>query len=93
MSSVVDDPERRRRLSGDLDAILSRALRKEPTARYDSVEALAEDIRLHLDGLPINTRKDDWRYRTGKLVRRNAGVASGGLSLLILAPATSGTFG
>ena len=84
VSSTAADPDKRRRLSGDLDAILSRALRKEPRGRYASVEALAEDIRLHLDGRPIQTRSDDWRYRTGKLVRRNAGVVSGSLLLLIL---------
>ncbi len=84
LSSVVDDPIRRRRLTGDLDAIVSRALRKEPDQRYVSVEALAEDIRLHRNGLPIRARNDDWRYRTGKMVRRNAGVVSGGALLLIL---------
>ena len=84
VSSAVDDRERQRRLSGDLDAILSRALRKEPQGRYATVEALAEDIRLHLAGRPIHTRSDDWRYRTGRLVRRNAGVVSGGVLLLIL---------
>jgi len=84
VSSAVADPDRRKRLSGDLDAILSRALRKEPAGRYASVEALAEDIRMHLEGRPIQTRSDDWRYRTGKLVRRNAGVVSGGVLLLIV---------
>ena len=84
VSSTAADPATRRRLSGDLDAILSRALRKEPRGRYASVEALAEDIRLHLEGRPVHTRSDDWRYRTGKLVRRNAGVVSGALLLLIV---------
>jgi serine/threonine-protein kinase len=83
-SSVVADQERRRRLTGDLDAIVSQALRKEPEARYASVEALAEDIRLHLAGLPIRARRDDWRYRTGKAVRRNAGVVTAGMLLLIV---------
>lgn len=84
ISSVVDDPVRRRKLAGDLDAIVSRALRKEPDQRYASVEALAEDLRLHREGLPIRARNDDWKYRTGKMVRRNAGVVSGGALLLIL---------
>lgn len=75
---------RRRRLSGDLDAIVSRALRKEPERRYDSVAALGDDIRLHLEGLPINTRRDDWAYRTSKALKRNAGVVSAGMLLLIV---------
>lgn len=84
VSSVTPDQSRRRRLAGDLDAIVSLALRKEPEERYPSVEALADDVRLHLQGLPIRARRDDWRYRTGKLLRRNAGVVSGGALLLIL---------
>jgi len=84
VSSTVEDGARRKRLAGDLDAIVSRALRKEPEARYASVGSLAEDVRLHLDGMPIRARNDDWRYRTGKLVRRNRGVVSGGVLVLIL---------
>ena len=84
VSSVTEDQSRRRRLVGDLDAIVSLALRKEPEERYPSVEALADDVRLHLRGLPIRARRDDWRYRTGKMLRRNAGVVSGGALLLIL---------
>ena len=83
-SSVVPDPEHRRRLQGDLDAVLSRALRKEPEQRYSSVELLAEDIRRHLSGYPVLVRHDDWAYRTGRMLRRNAGTVSGGLLLLIL---------
>lgn len=84
VSSVAEDDVTRRRLSGDLDAIVSRALRKEPRERYASVDAMAEDVRLHLSGMPINARRDDWSYRTGRLIRRNAGVVSGGLLILIL---------
>jgi serine/threonine-protein kinase len=44
-------PERvRRKLRGDLDNIVLKALRKEPDARYPSVAALIEDIERHLDG-------------------------------------------
>ncbi len=84
VSSVVEDEGRRKRLAGDLDAIVSRALRKEPEGRYPSVEALAEDVRLHLGGLPIRTRSDDWSYRTGKFVRRNLGAVSGTLLMVLL---------
>src|SRR6185503_9534630 len=52
-------PERlRRQLQGDLDAIVLRALRKEPGRRYPSAAALAEDLRRYLDGRPVLARPD-----------------------------------
>ncbi len=45
--------KRLRQLTGDLDNIVQRALRKEPERRYDSVERFSDDIRRHLVGLPI----------------------------------------
>ena len=44
----------RRRLAGDLDAIVMAALRARPEDRYTSVERLREDLRKHLDGLPVS---------------------------------------
>jgi eukaryotic-like serine/threonine-protein kinase len=65
-------PQRlRARLSGDLDAIVSMAMRKEPDRRYPSVEALADDLRRHLQGEPVRARQGDWRYNAGKFVRRH----------------------
>jgi serine/threonine-protein kinase len=75
----------RRNLSGDLDNIILMAMRKEPSRRYSSVGQLAEDIRRHLAGLPVVARKDTFRYRAGKFVRRNkAGVAAAAVVLLSL---------
>jgi serine/threonine protein kinase/tetratricopeptide (TPR) repeat protein len=65
-------PQRlRARLSGDLDAIVAMAMRKEPDRRYTSVEALAEDLRRHLSGQPVRARQGDWRYNSAKFLRRN----------------------
>jgi non-specific serine/threonine protein kinase/serine/threonine-protein kinase len=58
-------------LKGDLDTIVLRALRKEPSRRYASVQDLADDIRRHLDGRPVRARPDTLRYRTGKFIRRH----------------------
>ena len=67
----------RRRLSGDLDDIVLMSLRKEPLRRYPSVEQFAEDIRRHLEGLPVTARPDSWKYRTGKFATRHKlGVAA-----------------
>jgi non-specific serine/threonine protein kinase/serine/threonine-protein kinase len=60
-----------KRLQGDLDAIVLKALRKEAEQRYAAVELLSEDIRRELEGLPLTARKGSWNYRTRKFVRRN----------------------
>jgi eukaryotic-like serine/threonine-protein kinase len=79
-------PEKlRRRLSGDLDNIVLMALRKEPQRRYASVEQLSEDLRRHLEGLPVIARTDTFGYRSGKFVRRHtAGVTTAALVVLSL---------
>lgn len=61
----------RRQLRGDLDAIVMKALRKEPTERYNSAALFSEDLRRHLVGLPVVAHQGSWRYYTGKFVRRN----------------------
>lgn len=79
-------PERlQRQLSGDLDMIVMKALRKEPQRRYSSVAQLSEDIRCHLEGLPVTAHRDTTRYRAGKFIRRHkAGVAAAALLILSL---------
>ncbi|HXJ85628.1 MAG TPA: protein kinase [Candidatus Binatia bacterium] len=60
-----------RKLKGDLDNIVLKALRKEPSLRYASVEQFAEDIRRHIEGLPVTAARGSWTYRTKKFVRRH----------------------
>ena len=64
-----------KKLRGDLDNIVLMALRKEPDRRYPSVDKFAEDIRRHLDGLPIIARKDSLAYRSSKFLERNKASA------------------
>jgi serine/threonine-protein kinase len=66
----------RRRLAGDIDAIVLMALRKEPARRYASVERFSEDIGRHLDGLPVLAQKNTFRYRAAKLIRRHRAAAA-----------------
>ncbi len=61
----------RRRLRGDLDNIVLKALRKEPQRRYASVEQFAEDIRRHLADLPVTARKPSWNYHAAKFIERH----------------------
>jgi serine/threonine protein kinase/Tfp pilus assembly protein PilF len=73
-----------RRLGGDLDAILSKALRPDPRERYPSVEQLGADLRRYLDGLPVLAREGTFLYLAGKFVQRHRfGVANAALVLLL----------
>jgi serine/threonine protein kinase len=74
-----------RRLKGDLDNILLKAMRKEAQRRYASVEQFSEDLHRHLANLPVSAHEDSLRYRTEKFVRRNVlVVAAGGIAVLSL---------
>jgi eukaryotic-like serine/threonine-protein kinase len=64
-----------RRLAGDLDTILLKALEKEPADRYASAIELVEDVRRHLDGRPIAARRAGVSYRVRKYFRRNRWAA------------------
>jgi serine/threonine protein kinase len=67
-------------LKGDLDNIVLMALRKEPPRRYSSVAQFSEDIRRHLEGLPVLAHQDTLSYRTSKFVKRHkAGVLAAAL--------------
>ncbi|MGQ0592352.1 MAG: protein kinase domain-containing protein, partial [Gammaproteobacteria bacterium] len=87
-SSVVKGPLRAQ-LQGDLDNIILRAFRKEPRHRYPSVRQLAEDVERYLTGRAVCATKPTWRYRCGKLIKRNRlGV---GLSCLAVVTLLGGT--
>jgi serine/threonine protein kinase len=75
-----------RRLEGDLDNIALKAVEFEPSERYQSVDALAEDIRAHLASRPIAARPHTWTYRTHKFIRRNrlVVVASAAVALTLI---------
>jgi serine/threonine-protein kinase len=75
----------RRRLTGDLDNIVLKALQKEPARRYQSALQLSDDLRRHLDGLPVTARKDTLAYRTRKFIgRHRAGMAAALLAVMSL---------
>ncbi len=58
-------------LSGDIDAIILKALRSLPSQRYGSVERFAEDIERFQTGFPVRARAGSRRYRWGKFLRRH----------------------
>lgn len=75
--SDVARHESRRRIRGDLDTIVLKALKKEPNDRYATVNTFAEDVGRHLDDRPVLARPDNVSYRFKKFVVRNKlGVAA-----------------
>lgn len=74
------------RIRGDLDAIVLKAMRKEPEGRYESVLALAADLSAYRNGLPVAASLGSRSYRLRKFVRRHrAAVAAGTVGVLLLA--------
>jgi len=74
-------------LRGDLDAIVARALRRDPAQRYGSADALAQDLRRHLDDMPVAARAATVRYRLGKWRRRHPIAAAVLVAALVLVAA------
>lgn len=75
-----------REVRGDLDDIVLRAIRKEPEARYSSVDQLAEDLGRYVGGFPVAASRGTRRYRVSKFVRRHRfGVAASAAFVLLLA--------
>lgn len=58
-------------LDRDLEAILLKALRKEPQARYISADSFASDVRAYLDNQPVGARRGTIRYRAIKFMQRH----------------------
>ncbi len=83
-SSITQDPRRKRELEGDLDAIVGKALRKEPEERYGSIEQLADDVRRYLEGQPVLARQGTWLYVADRFVRRHRWALGAAVFVLVL---------
>jgi serine/threonine-protein kinase len=66
------------RIAGDLDAIVAKALRKEPAQRYASVDELRADIERHLHHEAVVARRGNRLYIAGRVLRRHRAWAIGG---------------
>ena len=64
-------PALARSLRGDLDAIVLKALQKQPALRYATAEALRQELQRHLDGEPVLAQPYNALYRMRKFVGRN----------------------
>ncbi len=86
---AADRTSFRRRLEGDLDNILAKALHSDARERYSAVGAFADDLRRFLANEPVTAHVDTLTYRARKFVRRHRRtVAAGALTTLALVTAT-----
>jgi serine/threonine protein kinase/tetratricopeptide (TPR) repeat protein len=83
-SSQAGPESARRTLRGDLDAILAKALKKNPDERYESIDAFSDDLRRYLDGRPVRAQHHGWLYRTHKFSRRHRHTIARSLLLATL---------
>ena len=82
----------RRTLRGDLEAIVARALRKNPAERYASVDAFADDLRRHLRHEPVAARPNTPLYRAARFIRRHPGGVSGTAAVVLLVAGMTGVY-
>jgi tetratricopeptide (TPR) repeat protein len=75
----------RNTLRGDLDAVVLKALRREPEARYPSAAALADDLRRFLAGRPVAARHGDRIYRSARFLRRHRTAAGAIVAVVAVA--------
>ncbi|MEP7243259.1 MAG: serine/threonine-protein kinase [Gammaproteobacteria bacterium] len=81
-----------RLITGDLDAIVAKALRKEPADRYQTVTDFAQDVRRHQSGEPVTARDGAVLYVLGRFLKRYRwAVASVAVVLIVLAAGLAGT--
>ena len=73
-----------RRIAGDLDNIVLKALSKRPEHRYPSVEAMAQDVRRHLDGKPVRARPQSLAYRARKFLGRHRWALGTGAAIALV---------
>ncbi|RIK86922.1 MAG: hypothetical protein DCC67_02340 [Planctomycetota bacterium] len=74
----------------DLEAIVAKAMAKEPGERYQTAQCLADDLQAFLDSRPITARPPSWRDRLVKWSRRHqaaawAALAAIGATAIVLA--------
>jgi non-specific serine/threonine protein kinase/serine/threonine-protein kinase len=75
--------------SKDVDAIIARAMRPDPSDRYASAEALSADVDRYLRKRPVEARRGATWYTLSKFVtRRWPAVAAASVALVAIAAAS-----
>jgi eukaryotic-like serine/threonine-protein kinase len=70
-------------IRGDLDAIIMKALRKEPNQRYENAGHMLDDIIRYRKNLPVMARRDTFQYRVGKFIKRHRRAMVTGLVIVM----------
>jgi hypothetical protein len=84
--SAVAPESRRRALRGDIDAIVLKALSKQPELRYPSPRVLVDDLRRHFAGHPVLARRQTVGYRARRFARRHrSGLAVAAIFVMVMA--------
>ncbi|TVQ05030.1 MAG: serine/threonine protein kinase [Balneolaceae bacterium] len=80
----------RKQLKGDLDNIILKALRKDPSRRYSSAEQFLQDIHHYLEKKPVSARPESRLYRINKFIQRHSvSVSAAALIFIILAASST----
>jgi len=82
-STAAASPGARHALRGDLDAVLNKALQKNVSERYPTVDALADDLDRHLRSEPVQARPHSVWYRSERWVRRHKVETAIALAVLL----------
>ncbi|NKI35779.1 tetratricopeptide repeat protein [Wenzhouxiangella sp. XN79A] len=84
-------PREARRVRGDLDAVIDRAMAEAPDQRYPSIAALVDDLERWVSDHPVRARRSNWAEQLVKFTRRNRALAASiGTSGLIVAALLAG---
>ncbi|WP_440225079.1 protein kinase domain-containing protein [Dokdonella sp. MW10] len=92
----LPEPERRarrQRIGSDLERIVAKALHREPSRRYASAQAFADDLRAHLAGRPVSAQPDTAGYRLRRFVgRHRVATAAAAFALVAILAASAVAF-
>lgn len=86
LDGATPSAQQRKRLTRDLDAIVRKALAKDPEARYRSMDAMIADFESYLDNRPVNARRAGPLYFAWRFTQRwRYAVAATALAFVALA--------
>ncbi len=73
----------RRRLTGDLDAVVLKALQKDPADRYESVETFDAELARWQDGRAVQARRATLPYLAGRFLWRHRVIVAAAIAVAL----------